>query len=219
MSLYNKARHRPSNVTTRVLAKPLLPWKSSTYYISGFVLVASVILHAKSMRCIISLSVVSSPPYMITNYLMNGTIYRGGETLFGIKCFFLRVVEIFLILRRIYQDAIITVHKSPRKVLIFLVTFCWNLNILYRLLQYFQALFGCTRTLAKNAYYLRHVRLAVYPSACNRATPIGRVSVKFDTVWLLRKSVEELQIWLKVEQKIPKWRHKFAIQTFLCSTQ
>ena len=133
------------------------------------------------MRCIISLSVVSSPPYIFPNYLMKGTIYGGGGTLFGIKCFFLqRLVETFLMLRRIQHDTIITAHKSPCNVPIILVTFCWNLNILYGLLQYFQALFACTRILAKSAYYLRHVHFTVYPSACNTATSTGRVSVKFD---------------------------------------
>jgi hypothetical protein len=52
----------------------------------------------------------------------------------------------------------------------------------------------CIRTVVRNAYYLRHVRL----SACISAAPSRQIYVKFNIGYMFEKSVRKLQILSKL---------------------
>jgi len=87
MSLYNKARHRASNVTTRAFAKPLFPWKGSTYYIfcACVCSLGNLACKEQALYYIVICGLIA--PIYFPKLSHERHDLRGGKTLFGIKCF------------------------------------------------------------------------------------------------------------------------------------
>jgi len=99
------------------------------------VYVALVIWHEKRMRRILS-SVASLALSYFSILSHRRHYFRGGGGLLNIKCvlwFSLQLLsKILLILRRIKRDTITNARRFSCTILVILVRFQWNLNILER---------------------------------------------------------------------------------------
>ena len=54
--------------------------------------------------------------------------------------------------------------------------------------------------ITQSDYYLRHVRLPVWPSACNKSAPDRRIFIKCYICVVFRKSVEKSHVILKFDK-------------------
>jgi hypothetical protein len=130
--------------------KPLLPWKSSKYYIflcvfacgccmyvGACMRVALLIEHAEHMCHIVTSSAAPLAPPCFSK--LSHKWHNFEEKVLNIECVFLFSIQVlfktFLILRIIQQLFVINVKESSCKVPIILVRFERNLNFVYRFLK------------------------------------------------------------------------------------
>jgi hypothetical protein len=66
------------------------------------------------------------------------------------------------------------------------------------------------RNIAKSDYYLRHVSLSVCPPAWNNSAPTVQIYMKFGILGFFEKSVEKIQVSLKLEKNNGHFKRRFT---------